>query len=172
MRYAHLVARVPSHRASDSDRELVAEQLRHAAGEGRLTLDELEQRLDAVYAARTYGQLDGLVSDLPVPVKQSRAPRPGVPRWAPAAAAVTLLIAVLSVLGHAARHSATVIGRGRSGPLPGPFAPPRHAFLASGPFANPHPGYMVAASLAGVFAVLVVFAVVIWLLTRAGRTHL
>ncbi|MFI5826063.1 DUF1707 domain-containing protein [Streptomyces sp. NPDC051578] len=52
-------------RAADVDREAVAEQLRVAAGEGRLGLAELEERLDRTYAAKTYGELDVLVADLP-----------------------------------------------------------------------------------------------------------
>ncbi len=52
-------------RASDADRERVAQLLHEAAGEGRLTLDELQERLDTVYAARTYGQLEPVLSDLP-----------------------------------------------------------------------------------------------------------
>jgi DUF1707 SHOCT-like domain len=52
-------------RASDADRERVAERLRKAAGEGRLLTEELEQRLEASFAARTYGQLDAVLSDLP-----------------------------------------------------------------------------------------------------------
>jgi hypothetical protein len=52
-------------RASDADRERVAEQLRHATAEGRLSPDELEERLEAVFAARTYGDLDKQVVDLP-----------------------------------------------------------------------------------------------------------
>ncbi|MFJ6775861.1 DUF1707 domain-containing protein [Kitasatospora sp. NPDC091257] len=51
-------------RAGDSDREAVAEQLRVAAGDGRIDLGELEERLDRTYAARTYGELDILVADL------------------------------------------------------------------------------------------------------------
>ncbi|MFE4975930.1 DUF1707 domain-containing protein [Kitasatospora sp. NPDC056651] len=51
-------------RAGDSDREAVAEQLRIAAGEGRIDLAELEERLDLTYAARTYRQLDAMVADL------------------------------------------------------------------------------------------------------------
>ena len=54
-------------RASDRDREQTAERLRHAAGEGRLLPDELEQRLHAAFAARTYGELDTIVDDLPSP---------------------------------------------------------------------------------------------------------
>jgi hypothetical protein len=54
-------------RASDSDRELVADRLREAAGHGRLTMDELEERLELTYAARTYAELEPLTRDLPGP---------------------------------------------------------------------------------------------------------
>lgn len=52
-------------RISDADRHRVAELLREAAGEGRLDLDELDQRLEQAYAARTYGDLVPLTLDLP-----------------------------------------------------------------------------------------------------------
>jgi hypothetical protein len=52
-------------RASHADREHVAERLREAAGDGRLSIDELEERLDAAFAARTYADLERLTSDLP-----------------------------------------------------------------------------------------------------------
>jgi hypothetical protein len=52
-------------RASDEDRERVAEQLRIAAGDGRLTLEELDERLDKALSARTDGELAALVTDLP-----------------------------------------------------------------------------------------------------------
>lgn len=52
-------------RASDADRERVAEVLRQAAGDGRLTLEELDGRLDAVYAAKTYAELEPITHDLP-----------------------------------------------------------------------------------------------------------
>jgi uncharacterized protein DUF1707 len=52
-------------RASDQDREHAAEVLRVAAGEGRLTPDELDERLDAVYAAKTYTDLEPIIQDLP-----------------------------------------------------------------------------------------------------------
>ncbi|MEV4438658.1 DUF1707 domain-containing protein [Streptomyces sp. NPDC049577] len=57
--------RAPANRAGDADRESVAEQLRIAAGDGRIGLAELEERLDRAYAAKTYGELDVLVADLP-----------------------------------------------------------------------------------------------------------
>jgi len=52
-------------RASDADRDGVAERLRGAAVEGRLEPDELEERLHAALRARTYGDLHGLLTDLP-----------------------------------------------------------------------------------------------------------
>jgi hypothetical protein len=54
-------------RASDAEREEVAEQLRTAMGEGRLTLDEGEQRLVAAYAATHRDELPALTADLPAP---------------------------------------------------------------------------------------------------------
>jgi hypothetical protein len=54
-------------RASDADRERIAEILRTGATEGRLDLSELDDRLRAVYAARTYAELEPLIVDLPMP---------------------------------------------------------------------------------------------------------
>jgi Flp pilus assembly protein TadB len=52
-------------RASDADRDAVIDRLREAACEGRLEPDELEQRVDRALHARTYGQLEELLADLP-----------------------------------------------------------------------------------------------------------
>jgi hypothetical protein len=52
-------------RASDADRDRTAEVLRSAAGEGRLTLEELDERLHAAYTARTYAELEVVTRDLP-----------------------------------------------------------------------------------------------------------
>jgi hypothetical protein len=52
-------------RISDTERHQVAEILREAAGEGRLDLDELDQRLEQTYAARTYADLVPITLDLP-----------------------------------------------------------------------------------------------------------
>ncbi|MFE0257878.1 DUF1707 domain-containing protein [Streptomyces sp. NPDC059010] len=56
----------PELRASDADRERVAEVLRDALAEGRLDMEEFEERLDATYKARTYGELAPITRDLPV----------------------------------------------------------------------------------------------------------
>jgi hypothetical protein len=52
-------------RASDSDRERVVTMLRDGFAAGRLTLAEFDQRSTAAFAARTWGELRELVSDLP-----------------------------------------------------------------------------------------------------------
>jgi Domain of unknown function (DUF1707) len=52
-------------RASHDDRDRVVEVLRVAAGDGRLTADELDQRIELALTARTYGELSVLVADLP-----------------------------------------------------------------------------------------------------------
>ena len=52
-------------RASDADREELVEQLRRHHADGRLTLEELTERTERAYAARTLGDLDALATDLP-----------------------------------------------------------------------------------------------------------
>ncbi|WP_395656812.1 DUF1707 domain-containing protein [Nocardioides sp.] len=68
-------------RISDADRHRVAEILRDAAGEGRLDLAELDQRLEATYAARTFADLVPITDDLPAGTAAQR------PQRAPDAAA-------------------------------------------------------------------------------------
>lgn len=53
-------------RISDTERNQVAEILRDAAAEGRIDLDELDERLDAVFAAKTYAELEPITRDLPL----------------------------------------------------------------------------------------------------------
>jgi Domain of unknown function (DUF1707) len=62
-------------RAADEDRERVATALRTHCEAGRLTIDELEERLAAAYAAKTLGDLDALMSDLPaMPTRRAATP--------------------------------------------------------------------------------------------------
>ena len=69
-------------RISDADRHRVAEILREAAGEGRIDLDELDERLAATYAARTYADLVPITLDLPahrdLPAQVPLPPPPAV----------------------------------------------------------------------------------------------
>jgi len=66
---------LPELRASDADREHTAELLRRAAGEGRLDVDELEERLATVYATRTQRELDALTADVIAPQHRRHTPR-------------------------------------------------------------------------------------------------
>jgi Domain of unknown function (DUF1707) len=61
-------------RASDRDRQSVVDQLKAALDEGRLDLSEFDDRAQQAYAAKTYGDLDVLLDDLPgtVPVAKSQ----------------------------------------------------------------------------------------------------
>ena len=52
-------------RAGDADRQAVADRLKTALDEGRLNLNEYDERLQKTYAAKTYADLDGLLDDLP-----------------------------------------------------------------------------------------------------------
>jgi Domain of unknown function (DUF1707) len=55
----------PEMRASDSDRDRVAGMLREHYAEGRLTVDEFDERLEKLYASKTYGELQLITADLP-----------------------------------------------------------------------------------------------------------
>jgi hypothetical protein len=54
-------------RASDADRERIAQVLHNALSEGRITVNELEERLSTIYAAKTLGELKPVTADLPSP---------------------------------------------------------------------------------------------------------
>jgi len=72
----------PRMRASDADRDRAASALREHHAVGRLTAEEFNERLDAVYAAKTMGDLEEQLSDLPaadsyqLPVPSGKAPPP------------------------------------------------------------------------------------------------
>jgi Domain of unknown function (DUF1707) len=54
----------PEMRASDADRDRVLDMLREAAGDGRLTSDEFDERMEAALSSRTLGELAALTADL------------------------------------------------------------------------------------------------------------
>src|SRR3954463_15766524 len=89
----------PALRASDADRERVAEALRRHHVDGRLDTDELQERLGRCYAARTTVELAPLLADLP------GDERPGGPRhvapWfrAPAFLLVAVVVLALATVG-------------------------------------------------------------------------
>lgn len=90
------MSRRASLRASDADREQIAERLRRAAAEGRLLTEELEHRLMTALSARTYGELEPLVADLPGEV--TRRGRQSRPLPVPRAAAVLAILIVMPVV--------------------------------------------------------------------------
>ena len=65
-------------RVSDSDRERTADVLREAAGHGRITMDELDERLALAYAAKTYADLTAVTRDLPGPAQAPSAVQPAM----------------------------------------------------------------------------------------------
>ncbi|MBT2459259.1 DUF1707 domain-containing protein [Streptomyces sp. ISL-86] len=67
---------LPELRASDADRERVVERLRDAVAEGRLDMEEFEERLEAAYKSRTYAELEPLTRDLPAAVPPASAVSP------------------------------------------------------------------------------------------------
>ena len=85
-------------RAADEDREAVAEILREQHVAGRLDTDELAERLDHCYAAKTYGELHELVADLPAPEPVRVGPRPW--RWRGVAILPLLIAAIVLSRGH------------------------------------------------------------------------
>ena len=85
-------------RAADTDRERTADELRRAHVEGRIDTAELEERLEACYAAKTYGELDALLADLPRPrprERERRRSRPHRPRLLRAIPAALLIVALV-----------------------------------------------------------------------------
>jgi hypothetical protein len=87
----------PALRASDADRERTAERLRLAASEGRLTFEELDERLDAAYAARTRDALRELLADVAEdgPGDDVAAPTPGGAVVRPGEGGTSWLVAIM-----------------------------------------------------------------------------
>ena len=65
--------------ASDAERERAVARLRRGAAEGRLSVEELDERCERAYAARTRGELDALIGDLPAAGTAGHAPAPRTP---------------------------------------------------------------------------------------------
>src|SRR3954468_1762626 len=85
--------REPAHglRASDADRERVAEALRGHHVDGRLDTDELQERLERCYAARTSGELEPLLADIPRE-ERPQAHRPGAAWPGPPPLAILIVV--------------------------------------------------------------------------------
>lgn len=95
-------------RISDADRHRVAELLREAAGEGRIDIDELDERLEAAYVAKTYGDLVPLTADLPLGA-QPPPPLTGL-RPEPSRSPAVRYETSLAILGGSTRKGVWEIG--------------------------------------------------------------
>ena len=128
----HLIPgwRVPGHsrydydiRIGDAERDATMSQLREHFVAGRLDLDELTERIDLALTAKTQGQIDGVMADLPRPPKPARAqPLPPVPdqdagRFLVFALLLFALATWILIMAWMARHGAW------SGPYP--YRPPQ-----------------------------------------------
>jgi DUF1707 SHOCT-like domain len=69
-------------RISDADREQVTTRLREHFAEGRLTSEELDERITATLNAKTFGDLRGILADLPEPGPLGPQPEPVPSGWA------------------------------------------------------------------------------------------
>jgi len=70
-------------RISDADREQVTARLREHFAEGRLTSDELDERISTTLNAKTFGDLRGVMADLPEPGPLGPQQAPVPPAWTP-----------------------------------------------------------------------------------------
>jgi Domain of unknown function (DUF1707) len=89
-------------RASHEDRDRVVEILRVAAGDGRLTAGELDERLEAALTARTMGELAVLTTDLPVAGQAAAATAAPEPKD---------VVRIQCTSGSAQRHGSWVVPR-------------------------------------------------------------
>lgn len=94
-------------RAADRDRDQVAETLREHYAQGRLTMEEFDERTTAAASAKTMGELRALTADLPVPAQdgepeRQRAWSPKQMRWIAAGgvAAAVVVMVLLTIFGH------------------------------------------------------------------------
>lgn len=96
-------------RASDADRERIAELLRDAYAEGRLTVEEHSERIEAAYGARTLGELAPLTRDLPAhrPISMEKPPLAAAPQLPPARSESPSMVAVF---GGASRKGRWRVG--------------------------------------------------------------
>jgi hypothetical protein len=93
-------------RASDGERQAVAERLNVAVGEGRLTLSEFTERVGAAYAARTQGELAPLVQDLPA----ARSSALSSPPPEPVAAPLEIMVGAIKKRGRWRIQPSTTLG--------------------------------------------------------------
>ena len=89
----------PNLRAADADREATSERLRRHHAEGRLDAEEFQERVDRCYQAKTVGELEQLVTDLPPDPSSEGRFDPGRLRMIPFVP-IVIAILVISAVTH------------------------------------------------------------------------
>ncbi len=90
-------------RASDADRDRIAAILREALAEGRLDAEEHAERIDGVYRAKTMGELEPLISDLPAGRDEAVARRTAAAAYPPEPSAGPADTRLVGIFGEAVR---------------------------------------------------------------------
>ncbi len=131
-------------RASDADRDRIVDRLHRASTEGRIGHDELEQRVSDALKARTYGELEATVADLPGPGSRRAPARRSAAGWAvstvranpllllvaiPVLAVTTAMLLAATIVWATVVIIVMVAGGGHRGPR-SPWAVARHARYA------------------------------------------
>lgn len=97
--------RDPNLRAGDAEREAAGERLRRHHADGRLDTDEFQERIERCYRAKTVGELDQLVSDLPGSVRPSPHWVRGRQLWPIPLVPILIAVALISALSGHHGHS-------------------------------------------------------------------
>ncbi|MFF7728174.1 DUF1707 domain-containing protein [Streptomyces sp. NPDC008001] len=103
-------APAPALRASDADRDRFAEILRDAMADGRITAEEHSERIAAVYRAKTLGELEPLVGDLPA-AGRAASVAPARPYGVPARPGIDVADNLVAVFGGAVRKGRWRVSR-------------------------------------------------------------
>jgi hypothetical protein len=111
-------------RIGDAERDVALTQLREHFAAGRLTFDELTERIDAALAARTQRQIDEIMADLPRPPRVSRA-EPARPAEPPEAGRFLVFALLLFAMATWVLIMAWMSRHAYGGPYPVPNLPPR-----------------------------------------------
>ncbi|WP_330331041.1 DUF1707 domain-containing protein [Streptomyces sp. NBC_00536] len=102
---------LPEMRASDAEREEVTETLRQAVAEGRLDMEEFDERLGSALKARTRGELATLISDLPAEARSAAAPARVASGWPERMGGQATSSGAFAVWGGFARRGHWTVGR-------------------------------------------------------------
>jgi len=119
-------------RASEADRAQIVDHLRRATDEGRLRVHEFDERLEKALCARTYGELDAIVADLPRGRHPAKRPRPAEIALRRRPALIAMTAGALATAAVVASLSATGVRTSRPSVRP-PIASIPTGIASQGP---------------------------------------